>query len=370
MLSNRAAAVAVAVSFLVGIAGSLAIRPPTGNAVSEEIADTEESVRVHWRVPVSNPTNLPVIGENPVWLAENLREVSGGAIRFDIYDPGEIVPSFGISDAVRDGKVPAGVTWLGYDQGKTPASALLAATPFGMEPWEYSAWWYEAGGKELGKELYREHNIHPVYCGMSGPETAGWFKQEINSTADIQGLKIRFAGIGGKVMEEVGASVTMLPAGEIFQALEKGAIDASEFALPIVDEALGFNRVASFNYYPGWHQPFTATHLIINLKAWQQLADRDQKMIETACDARVAKMLAKSEATQGAVIAGFPEIGVTAQRLPPPLLKQLDEVTQSVLNAEASRDQMFARIRASQRNFEADYYHWKRLAYLPRDFRE
>ena len=221
MLSNRAAAVAVIVSFLVGIAGSLALRPPTGNTVSNDATDSSEAVRIHWRVPVSNPTNLPVIGENPVLLAETLANITGGAIRFDIYDPGEIVPSFGISDAVRDGKVPAGVTWLGYDQGKTSASALLAATPFGMEPWEYSAWWYEAGGQALGHELYREHNIHPVYCGMTGPETAGWFKHEINGTQDVEGLKIRFAGIGGKVMEQVGASVTMLPAGEIFQALEE-----------------------------------------------------------------------------------------------------------------------------------------------------
>ena len=370
MLSNRAAAVAVIVSFLVGISGSLAIRPPTGTIVPNRTVPTKESVRIHWRVPVSNPTNLPVIGENPVQLAEDLFKVSGEAIFFDIYDPGEIVPSFGISDAVRDGKVPAGVTWLGYDQGKTPASALLAATPFGMEPWEYSAWWYEAGGRELGQELYQGHNIHPVYCGMTGPETAGWFKKEIKSTDDVRGLKIRFAGIGGKVMEQVGASVTMLPAGEIFQALEKGAIDASEFALPIVDEALGFNRVASFNYYPGWHQPFTATHLIINLKVWQQLEIRDQKLIEIACDSRVAKMLAQSEATQGGVIAGFPELGVKAQQLPIPLLKHLDQVTQSVLNEEASNDQMFSRILKSQRDFEADYYNWKRLAYLPRDFRE
>ena len=239
-----------------------------------------------------------------------------------------------------------------------------------MEPWEYSAWWYEAGGKELGQELYQSHIIHPIYCGMTGPETAGWFKKEIKTRDDVQGLKIRFAGIGGKVMEEVGASVTMLPAGEIFQALEKGAIDASEFALPIVDEALGFNRIASFNYYPGWHQPFTATHLIINLKVWQQQATRDQKLIEIVCDSRVAKMLAQSEATQGGVIAGFPEIGGKAQQLPLTLLKYLDRVTQSVLNEEASKDKMFARILKSQRDFEADYYNWKRLAYLPRDFRE
>ena len=370
MLSNRAAAVAVTVAFTVGLIGSLALRPATSINVASKTPESSEPVRIHWRVPVSNPTNLPVIGVNPVLLSENLLTISNGAIKLDIYDPGEIVPAFGISDAVRDGKVPAGVTWLGYDQGKTPASALLAATPFGMEPWEYSAWWYEAGGRALGHELYAGHNIYPIYCGMTGPETAGWFKEEVESTEDVDGLKIRFAGIGGKVMERVGASVTMLPAGEIFQALEKGAIDASEFALPIVDEALGFDRIAKFNYYPGWHQPFTATHLIVNLQVWENLASRDQHMIETGCDARVAKMLAQSEASQGSVIAGFPGKGVTAQRLPLELLKHLDAVTQQILDEEAAADEMFAKILASQRAFEKDYYHWKRLAYLPRDFRE
>jgi len=163
-----------------------------------------------------------------------------------LFEPGEIVPAFSITDAVRDGKVAAGYTWLGYDQGKTAASALLAAVPFGMEPAEFTAWWFEAGGRALGEKLYARYHAHPIMCGLTGPETAGWFRHRIESLDDLQGLKIRFAGIGGKVIERLGASVTMLPGGEIFQALEKGAIDASEFSLPIVDQALGFNRVAPY----------------------------------------------------------------------------------------------------------------------------
>jgi TRAP-type mannitol/chloroaromatic compound transport system substrate-binding protein len=237
-----------------------------------------------------------------------------------------------------------------------------------MEPWEFAAWWYEAGGRELGQELYRENGVHILLCGMTGPETAGWFRKPIHSLADLQGLKIRFAGLGGKVIEEAGASVTMLPGGEIFQALEKGAIDATEFALPIVDQALGFSRIAPYNYYPGWHQPATTSHLAVNLAIWEALSTQDQAILETACTAGAMRNLANSEASQGAIIAGFPAQGVSAETLPMDVLRELERITNQVLNSEAQRDPWFARILQSQRAFRADYAHWKSRAYLPRDF--
>jgi TRAP-type mannitol/chloroaromatic compound transport system substrate-binding protein len=297
-----------------------------------------------------------------------LRESSDGALRLQLFEPGEIVPAFSITDAVRDGKVEAGYTWLGYDQGKTAAAALLSAIPFGMEPDEFTAWWFEGGGRELGEELYAKFEAHPILCGLTGPETAGWFRQRIESLEDLQGLKIRFAGIGGKVLERLGASVTMLPGGEIFQALEKGAIDATEFSLPIVDQSLGFNRVAPYNYYPGWHQPATAAHFIVNLDVWRALPNANQKLIETACTAGITRNLAKTEAGQGGVIAGFPEVGVSAETLPIGLLRELERVSAQVLDEEAHKSKEFARILESQRRFRTDYAHWKKRAYLPRDF--
>ena len=368
-MTNRAAAVAVIVAFCVGIIGSLAVRPPGGEAPAPRSASqSETAVRIHWRLPVVFQTTLPVLGDNPIFVADMVRRASNGAFRIDVFEPGEIVPAFSVTDAVRDRKVEAGYTWVGYDQGKIPASPLLGAVPFGMEPWEFSAWWYEAGGQELGEELYAKHNMHPIYCGMTGPETAGWFRSPIRQLSDLQGLKIRFAGLGGKVIERLGASVTMIPGGEIFQALEKGAIDASEFALPIVDQTLGFNRVAKFNYYPGWHQTFTASHLMVNLDTWREMDPADQALIELACTAGVTRNLSNSEASQGAIIAGFPAIGVTAETLPEPILRELESVARDVIEEEAARDEDFARILASQREFRDTYAHWKSRAYLPRDF--
>lgn len=248
-MSNRAASIAVLTALVVGMLATLAIRPP-GKQTSVEQTRTDQGVpQLRWRVPVAFSTNLKALGDNVVFVAETLSIATNGAIELSIYEPGELVPAFNIVDAVRENKVQAGYTWIGYDQGKIPASALIGAVPFGMEPWEYSAWWYEADGRELTEALYGRYGVHPILCGLIGPETAGWFREPIESLSDLQGLKIRFAGLGGKVIERLGASVTMLPGGEIFQALEKGAIDATEFSLPNVDESLGFDRIAKLNYY-------------------------------------------------------------------------------------------------------------------------
>ena len=367
-ITNTAALTAVITAFVVGIIGSLAVRPVGGGAQAIAGAEGEVARRVSWRLPVPLQTTMPGIGENPVYVTDMIRASSGGAVDLHVFEPGEIVPAFSISDAVRDGKVEAGYTWLGYDQGKTPASALLAAVPFGMEPWEFSAWWFEGGGRELGEKLYAGYNAHVLLCGVTGPETAGWFREPINSLSDVKGLKIRFAGIGGKVMERLGASVTMLPGGEIFQALEKGAIDATEFSIPSVDQTLGFNRIAPFNYYPGWHQPSTASHMLINLDAWATLSPADRTLLETACTAGVTRNLAASEAPQGAIIAGFPAIGVSAESFPLDVLRELERVTAQVLAEEAAADEDFRLILESQQRFRTEYGHWKARAYLPRDF--
>jgi TRAP-type mannitol/chloroaromatic compound transport system substrate-binding protein len=349
--------------------GTLAVRPiHAPNAENASTVESNKAARISWRLPVVFQTTMPVLGDNPVYLSRAIKDASGGAIDLQIFEPGEIVPAFSITDAVRDGKVPAGYTWLGYDQGKIPASPLISAVPFGMEPWEYSAWWYEGGGRQLTEKLYERYNIYPIYCGMTGPETAGWFRRRIDSLDDVKGLKIRFAGLGGRVIERLGASVTMLPGGEIFQALEKGAIDATEFALPVVDQSLGFNRVAPYNYYPGWHQPFTSSHLVVNLSVWNTLGRSDQAMLELGCTAAVTRNLAQAEALQGSVIQGFEDIGVSAEILPEPLLRELNKVSDQILEEEANKDADFAEILASQRAFRAQYAEWKSRAYLPRDF--
>jgi len=367
-ITNKTALIAVVVAFLVGMLGTLAIRPPGESTGSVAQTDEGVTVAVRWRVPVAFATTLEVLGDNVIWVTDAIKRSSNGAIVLEPFEPGEVVPPLNIVDAVREGKVQAGYTWLGYDQGKIPASPLLGAVPFGMEPWEYTAWWYEAGGRELGEALYAKYDVHPLLCGLISPETAGWFRTPIESLDDLEGLKIRFAGLGGKVIERLGASVTMLPGGEIFQALEKGAIDATEFSLPNVDEQLGFDRIAKLNYYPGWHQPFTAAHLAVNIEEWRALTATQQAVIDTACTGGVTRNLANSEAKQGPILAHFPGKGVTPVVLPEPILRQLKAVADEVMAEEAANDEDFRVIHESQLAFRAQYAQWKRFAYLPRDF--
>jgi TRAP-type mannitol/chloroaromatic compound transport system substrate-binding protein len=233
-LSPGAALIAVATAFIVGILASLAVRPPGAVAVQPPSA-TESAVReqVRWRVQSAYGVNLPVIGQTLPNVIADLKAVSGDSIQLELFEPGELVPVLEITESVKEAKVEAGFVWVGYDQGRIPASTLISAVPFGMEPWEFDSWWYHGEGQALGEALYHEHDVQPILCGISGPETAGWFREPVNTLEDLVGLKIRFAGLGGKVLQRLGASVTIIPGGETFQALEKGAIDASEFSLEI-----------------------------------------------------------------------------------------------------------------------------------------
>ena len=362
---------AILVAFTVGLVGALSLRGTESRNQSLRNGPSslsEVRQEINWRVPVAFGTNLPALGDNILDVSEALAAVTNGRIRLKVFEPGLLVPPFSITESVKERKIEAGYTWLGYDQGRIPATPLIAAVPFGMEPWEFATWHFEVGGKALAESLYHPHNVHPIFCGLIGPETAGWFRSPIESLDDFKGLKIRFAGLGGKVLQKLGASVTMIPGGEIFQALEKGAIDATEFSMPAVDQLLGFDRVAKFNYYPGWHQTFTSTHLVINLQIWRDLDEADRVLLEMACTAGVIRNLAHGEAIQGEVIKGFPAKGVTAIKFDRVMLEQLRDVTRTVLEEEAEKDEDFRIIWESQKRFLATYRHWKDLAYLPRDF--
>ena len=368
-LSPGTALIAVVTAFIVGILASLAIRPP--GAIVDPASSASNSVareQVRWRVQSAYAVNLPVIGKNLPKVIADLKAVSANNIQLELFEPGELVPILEITESVKEGKIQAGFFWVGYDQGRIPASTLISAVPFGMEPTEFASWWYYGGGRELGDSLYHEHNVQPILCGISGPETAGWFREPITSLDDLVGLKIRFAGLGGKVLQRLGASVTIIPGGETFQALEKGAIDASEFSLPIVDEMLGFGRVAKFNYFPGWHQPFSAVHLLVNLRVWNDLTQETRDLFHLACRASVSDSMAHTGATQGEVIKNFAKQGIVASTLPNEILEALREVSEELLDEEAGKDEHFAKILASQRAFSETYGYWKRMGFLPRDF--
>ncbi|EMP54645.1 TRAP-type mannitol/chloroaromatic compound transport system, periplasmic component [Marinobacter santoriniensis NKSG1] len=340
------------------IAGALAIT--TGSAFADNL---------RWKMPVAFSTNLPGLGSPAAWVADNLTTASDGSIQVRVYEPGKLVPPFDILDSVSDGKVAAGYTWIGYDQGKVPAVPLFAAVPFGMKPWAYIGWYYYGGGEQMLQDVYanKGYNVHAQLCGIIGPETAGWYKNKITSLDDYKGMKIRFAGLGGKVLEKLGASVTMMPGGELYQALEKGTIDATEFSMPAIDQILGFDQIVKYNLFPGWHQPFTAQYMLINNDEWAKATKAQKALVEASCTAATTRGLAEGEYKNGKVLAGFQAEGVHADQIPREVLEKLKSVTQEVLKEEAAKDADFKKVYESQQEFMKTYKIWDQRAYLPAD---
>ncbi|MCH8552125.1 MAG: C4-dicarboxylate ABC transporter, partial [Natronospirillum sp.] len=242
----------------------------TGLALSTT-ATAQDTVR--WQVPIGFPSHWVGLSTPVRHLSETLTSISDGNITLRYYEPDELIPPFEILDAVSEGQFNAGFTWLGYDQGRIPVLPLLAGPPFGMEPPAFLAWHYHGDGNDLLQEAYEPYGVTALLCGVIGPEAAGWFADPLDSLDQIDGLRIRFAGIGGQVMEKLGASVTMLPGGELYQAMDRGVIDAMEFSAPAVDRILGVADIVQNYVLPGWHQTYTTSHLLVNTEAWEDLSD-------------------------------------------------------------------------------------------------
>lgn len=323
---------------------------------------------VRWAVPISFASTLTALGDTLPWVAERLAEVSDGKINLQVVEPGAMIPALAVFESAATGQIDAGYSWMGYERGQVPASALFGATPFGLEPAGYTAWMYQGGGDELLKETFEPFNVYPILCGTIPPEAAGWFTFPIENVGQLAGLKMRAAGIGGEIMKEVGMSVTVLPGGELYQALETGVLDATEFSLPTVDDQLGFYQVAKFYHLPGWHQPSTSQFLYVNMDVWNGLSAQTQSLIETTCMAGTLYAMARGEALQGPVLSEFEEKGVTAQQLPEEVLQAFRDATEVVMERESANDPQFAKVYTAMKEFQASVQPWHELGYLPRNW--
>ena len=308
---------------------------------------------------------VPVLGETVRHFVEVLEAQGGNGLRIKLYDAGKLVPTLQIFDAVAAGAIDAGFTFPAYWMGKIPAATIFAAVPFGPPAPELLAWIHQGGGLRIWRRLYAELGTVPVPCGVLPPEASGWFRKPIESAEDLRGLKIRYAGLGGKVLQKLGASITMLAAGDIFLALERGVIDATEYSMPAVDRPLGFYKVAKHYYFPGWHQPASLLELVVNLRTWQALAPEQRAAIETACQATTLFSLERGLAVQAEALAFFRKQGVQIHRWSPELLDAFRRATAQVMAEASRRDPDFAEAWSSLQAFRARYAQWSSLADLP-----
>lgn len=313
--------------------------------------------------------DLPVLGTSVQWWANQLQEASDGSLKVKIYEPGKLVQPFEILDAVSSGKIDAGCAGAGFWAGKLPAAPLFSSIPFGPEAAEYVAWMFQGNGLKLNQEMYDQagYNVKVLPTIMLSPETGGWFREPINSLDDLKGKRMRFLGYGGKVMEKLGMAVTMMPPAELFPALEKGVLDATEFSMPTIDKRLGFHKIAKYNYFPGWHQQATFVDILINKDKWNSLSKSQQTLIEMSTYASILNSIAEGEASQGIAIKNNIEknnvknMYWSDQELAT-FKKSWDEVAED----EAQKNPIFKKAYEDLKSFRADYSYWQGVGFLPR----
>jgi len=358
----------IALAFAVTALPLLTGCEPVGSSLSQGAAGNG-GVKVELKIATCQPTNLPGLGDAILGVAERVAAMTAGRVELTVHEPGALVPPLEVLDAVATGTIDGGFGPAGFWAGKMPAAPLFSAVPFGPEAGEYVAWMTHGGGLELEQHMYDQAGFHvvPLPCCLLAAETSGWFRKPVDTPADLKGLKMRFYGLGGQVMQELGVAVTVMPGGELYQALEKNVLDGTEYSMPAIDEKLGLARVANYNYFPGWHQQATILELLINKSIWQSLSAADQAVIETACRAAMLDSFAKSESLQAAAIRrNADERGVENRIWSAEMLAVFRETWQRVARREADRDAFFKAVWDSLQAFRNDYREWGGRAFLPR----
>ena len=317
----------------------LAIAGLTAFALTPLLTEANAQERVRWKMPSAFGSQLTHLGTSGVRFSKDIERLSGGKFEMKFFEPGAHragtrvfrrgVQGFGRS-VLDDAR-------LSHRQ-VSGARVLHHACHSGPNIGEFLAWKWFGGGNKLRDEIYAKHDLIAFDCFCIGPETSGWFRNEVKSLDEMKGLKMRFFGLGAKVMQKLGVSTQLLAAADIFPALERGVIDATEFSMPTMDIKLGFHQIAKFNYFPGWHQQISCSELLMNKKAYDALPDQYKAMIEVATQAQVIYTYAETEAKQFGVMAEMRDKHkVQIKRWPDDALKAYEKAWLDVLKEESAK---------------------------------
>jgi TRAP-type mannitol/chloroaromatic compound transport system substrate-binding protein len=316
-----------------------------------------------WKMVTSWPTDFPGLGTGAAHLARLITEASNGRITVKVFGGNELVPPFEVFDAVSRGTAEMGHSASYYWKGKAEAAPFFCAVPFGLNAQEMNAWMYHGDGLTLWRELYEKFNLVPFPAGNTGVQMAGWFNREITSPADLKGLKMRIPGLGGEVMARVGATPVSIPGGEIFTALQSGAIDAAEWVGPYNDLAFGLFRVAKYCYYPGWQEPGPTLECMVNKTAYDALPADLKTIVATCCQAVNDDMLADYTASNHRALKTLSEEHkVEFRRLPESVLQTLRAASDAVLDEIAARDPFARKVYDSLKTFREQSRAWHAMS--------
>ena len=321
-----------------------------------------------WKMVTTWPKNFPGLGTAANKLAALIGEMSGGRIRVKVYGAKELVPAFETFDAVSRGTAEMGHGAAYYWKGKNAAAQLFSTVPFGLTAQEMNAWMYYGDGLKLWTELYDQFSLVPAPAGNTGVQMGGWFNKEINSLADLKGLKMRIPGLGGEVLKRLGGTPVNLPGGELFTSLKSGAIDATEWVGPYNDLAFGLYKAADYYFYPGFLEPGTTLEALINKKALQALPKDLQSIVLTACQAVNLDLLSEYTARNPIALETLLEKHKVDMRVyPDDVLKQLRKLSKEVVAELADKDAFAKKVYDSYSKFYKRAKRWSdisELAYL------
>jgi len=331
--------------FVGGLAAAAGLAACAKQDAGEPSVATNDEQTFEWSCVTSWPPRLPGLGMAPENLATRVAAASRGRLRIKIYAAGELVPAFEVFDAVSRGTVEMGHGASYYHKGKVDAAQFFTAIPFGLTNQELNGWLYYGNGMTLYRELYEPFNLVPFPTGNTGVQMGGWFNKEINSVADLKGLRMRIPGLGGEVLRRAGGTPVSLPGAEIFTALQTGAIDATEWVGPYNDVSFGLHKAARYYYYPGWQEPGPGLETIVNKAAWDSLPPDLQEIVSTTCQAITTDMAAEyahGNAMSLAQLEADPNVDI--RPFPDEVLALLKSIAREVIEELMANDPASAKI--------------------------
>ncbi len=316
---------------------------------------------VRWRLASSFPKSLDTIYGGAETFAKYVKAVSGGKFEISVHAAGELMPAFGVVDGVQQGSIEAAHTAPYYFFGKDETFAIGGAIPFGLNSRQMSAWSFEGNGLKLMREFYAKYNIISFPCGNTGAQMGGWYRKEIKSLADMKGLKFRVGGFAGKVIERLGGVPQNIPGGEIYQALEKGTIDAAEWIGPYDDQKLGFNKVAPNYYYPGWWEGGLQLDLYINQKAYDALTPEFKAIVEVASAAAHVDMQAKYDTKNPTALKQLVGAGAKLRPFPADVMNAAFKESMKLYEELSAKNENWRKVYADYARFRGDQNLWFRF---------
>jgi TRAP-type mannitol/chloroaromatic compound transport system substrate-binding protein len=317
---------------------------------------------VRWRLASSFPKSLDTIFGAAEVFSQKVKAMSGGKFEISVHAGGELMPPFGVADGVSNGTVECCHTAPYYFFGKNEAYALGCAIPFGLNSRQMTAWMYEGNGLKLMREFYAKSGFTSFPMGNTGAQMGGWFRKEIKTPEDYKGLKMRIGGFAGKVMERLGGVPQNIPGGEIYQALEKGTIDAAEWVGPYDDQKLGFNKVAPFYHYPGWWEGGPQLDLYVNQKAYDALSAENKAIIESAAAYAHTEMQARYDAKNPAALKQLAAQNTKIVVFPKPVLDAAFKAAMDLYAELSAKNPDWKKIYDDYNNFRRDSNLWFRFA--------